>query len=239
VRREFELCAETLQACEAAEQGGADRIELCAALSEGGVSPSRGFVKAALARVKTPIHVLVRPRSGGFIFTKEEFLAMCDDMEDALALGVSGFVVGLLTAEGAVDAERVARLIELAAGRSVTFHRAMDRARDLPQSLETVIALGCSRVLTSGGEPTVTEGRASLERLCAQSAGRIRIAAGGGVTLANAASLLEIPGLDLHGSLRSGAVAFHGDALWAPSSGSVHPEDVRRMTTMVHASHTS
>jgi copper homeostasis protein len=235
VRREFELCAETLQACEAAELGGADRIELCAALNEGGVSPSRGFVKAALARVATPIHVLVRPRSGDFVFSNEEFLAMCDDVKDALELGVAGFVVGLLTPEGGVDAERVARLVELAAGRSVTFHRAMDRARNLPQALETVIALGCNRVLTSGGEPTVTEGRDSLERLCAQAAGRIRIAAGGGVTLANAASLLEISGMDLHGSLRSGAATFDGDALWAPSSGGVRTEDVRRMTAMVHA----
>ncbi len=236
MQREFELCAETLEACDAAEHGGADRIELCAALSEGGVSPSRGFLKAALARVAIPVHVLVRPRIGGFVFTHDEFLAMCNDMEDALDLGAAGFVVGLLTAEGAVDVERVERLVQLAAGRPVTFHRALDHARDLAAALDAVIAVGCSRVLTSGGEPTVTQGRASLERLCAQAAERIRVAAGGGVTLANASLLLQIPGLDLHGSLRSSATAFQGDALWAPASSGVHENDVRRMAALVHAS---
>ena len=111
MQREFELCAETLQACEAAELGGADRIELCAALSEGGVSPSRGFLKAALSTVKTPVHVLIRPRSGDFVFTENEFRAMCDDVEDAVGLGAAGIVVGLLTAGGAVDAEHLAQLV--------------------------------------------------------------------------------------------------------------------------------
>jgi copper homeostasis protein len=235
MRREFELCAETLEACAAAQAGGVDRIELCAALSEGGVSPSRGFVKAALLHVKTPIHVLVRPRSGNFVFTNDEFLAMCDDVKDALELGAAGFVVGLLTQEGEVAADRVARLVELAAGRPVTFHRAIDHARDISQSLETVIALGCSRILTSGGQPDVMQGRASLERLCAQAAGRIRIAAGGGVTLHNAALLLGIPGLDLHGSLRSSAGSFTGDALWSPAPAQVNTDDVRSMVELVRS----
>jgi len=236
MQREFELCAETLQACEAAELGGADRIELCAALSEGGVSPSRGFLKAALSSVKTPVHVLIRPRSGDFVFTENEFRAMCDDVEDAVGLGAAGLVVGLLTAGGVIDAEHLAQLVELASGLPVTFHRALDRTRDLTKSLETVIGLGCNRVLTSGGEPTVMEGRTSLERMCAHAAGRIRVAAGGGVALANAASLLKIPGLDLHGSLRVGTGEFSGDALWAPSPGTVNPDDVRRMSAMVHGS---
>jgi copper homeostasis protein len=236
MQREFELCAETLQACEAAELGGADRIELCAALSEGGVSPSRGFLKAALSSVKTPVHVLIRPRGGNFVFTENEFHAMCDDVEDAVGLGAAGIVVGLLTAGGAIDAERLAQLVELASGLPVTFHRALDRTRDLTKSLETVIGLGCNRVLTSGGKPTVMEGHTSLERMCAHAAGRIRVAAGGGVALANAASLLKIPGLDLHGSLRVGTGEFSGDALWAPSPGTVNPDDVRRMSAMVHGS---
>jgi copper homeostasis protein len=118
----------------------------------------------------------------------------------------------------------------------VTFHRALDRTRDLTKSLETVIGLGCNRVLTSGGEPTVMEGRTSLERMCAHAAGRIRVAAGGGVALANAASLLKIPGLDLHGSLRVGTGEFSGDALWASSPGTLNPDDVRRMSAIVHGS---
>jgi copper homeostasis protein len=235
MQREFELCAETLEACEAAEIGGAGRIELCAALNEGGVSPSRGFLRAALARVTLPVHVLVRPRTGNFVYTRDEFKAMCDDIGDAVGLGAAGIVIGLLTPERDVDAERVAQLSELAAGRPVTFHRAVDHSRDLAQSLETLIGLGCSRVLTSGGAPAVMEGRASLVRLCRQAAGRIRIAAGGGVTLKNAPSLLAIPGLDLHGSLRSTPETVPGDALWAPQPVPVRADDVRQMVEMVRA----
>ena len=234
MQREFELCAETLQACEAAQLGGADRIELCAGLGEGGISPSRGFLKTALSSVEIPVHVLIRPRSGGFVFTEAEFRAMCVDVEDAIGLGAAGLVVGLLTAEGNIDSQRLARLVELASGLPVTFHRAFDRTRDLKQSLESVIQLGCSRVLTSGGMPTVTEGRASLEGMCAHAAGRIRVTAGGGVSLSNAASLLEIRGLDLHASLCVATGEYGGDPLWAPSRGTVNPDDVRRMSTLVH-----
>ena len=186
--------------------------------------------------MKTPVHVLIRPRSGDFVFTENEFRAMSDDVEDAVGLGAAGIVVGLLTAGGDIDAEHLAQLVELASGLPVTFHRAIDRTPDLSKSLETVIGLGCKRVLTSGGQPTVMEGRTSLESMCAQAAGRIRVAAGGGVTLANAASLLKIPCLDLHGSLRVGTGAFSVDALWAPSPGGVNPDDVRRMSAMVHGS---
>jgi len=186
--------------------------------------------------VKTPVHVLIRPRSGGFVFSENEFRAMTDDVEDAIGLGAAGIVVGLLTVGGAIDADHLAQLVELASGLPVTFHRAIDRTHDISQSLETVIGLGCTRVLTSGGEPTVMEGRTSLERMCAHAAGRIRVAAGGGVALTNAASLLKIPGLDLHGSLRVGTGEFSGDALWAPSPGTVNPDDVRRMSAMVHGS---
>ena len=235
--REFELCVETLQACAAAAEGGADRIELCAALGEGGVTPSHGLIRVALT-FALPVHLLVRPRGGDFIYSDDEFRAMCTDVEDAVNLGVAGIVTGMLTTDGEVDRERTATLVRLAAGRPVTFHRAFDHTRDLRASLETLIGLGCSRVLTSGGKPTVMEGRETLASLIQQAAGRIRIAAGGGVTLANAADLLRIDGLDLHASLRGHAPAAPaGDPLWSASAARqpIAADAVRSMSRLVHA----
>ena len=118
LRREFELCAETLQACEAAAAGGADRIELCAALGEGGVTPSRGLIRAVVAATALPVHVLVRPRAGGFVYSDAEFAVICADVEDALSLGAAGVVVGMLTASLAVDVARTREVVRLAAGHS-------------------------------------------------------------------------------------------------------------------------
>jgi copper homeostasis protein len=233
--RELEICVETLQACEAAAEGGADRIELCAALSEGGVTPGAGFIREALSSVALPIHVLVRPRSGDFFYSEAEFRMICTDIETALAGGAAGIVVGMLTADRHVDRVRMLELMRLANGESVTFHRAFDQTKDLPASLDVLIDLGCSRILTSGGKPTVTEGRASLARLTEQAAGRIRIAAGGGVTLENASTFTAIPGLDLHASLRPKAAPVVGDVLWQPPTGNISVDAVRTLSSIVHA----
>lgn len=235
MQRELEVCAETLQACEAANAGGADRIELCAALSEGGVTAGVGFLREAIAASTIPVHALVRPRSGGFVYSATEFRMACADAEMALSLGAAGIVVGMLTADGDVDVSQTAELIRIANGRPVTFHRAFDLARDLYESLRMVIDLGCSRVLTSGGQPTVMEGLEMLIELTEIAAGRIRIAAGGGVSLQNALLLAQVPGLDLHGSLRRKAkVEAVQDVLWQQMDARVHVEDVLAMAAIVH-----
>ncbi|SEB48463.1 copper homeostasis protein CutC [Terriglobus roseus] len=234
--RELEICVETLQACEAAEAGGADRIELCAALSEGGVTPGPGFLREALASVDLPIHVLIRPRSGDFHYSEAEFRMICTDIETAMTAGAAGIVVGMLTADRQVDRVRMLEVMRLAKRRSVTFHRAFDQSNDLPVSLDVLIDLGCSRILTSGGRPTVTEGRESLARLAQQAAGRLRVAAGGGVTLENASSLTAIPGLDLHASLRPKSAPVVGDVLWQPATGNISVDAVRTLSSIVHAS---
>jgi len=235
LQRELEVCAETLQACEAANAGGADRIELCAALSEGGVTAGVGFLREAIAASTIPVHALVRPRSGGFVYSATEFRMACADAEMALSLGAAGIVVGMLTADGDVDVSQTAELIRIANGRPVTFHRAFDLARDLYESLRMVIDLGCSRVLTSGGQPTVMEGLEMLIELTEIAAGRIRIAAGGGVSLQNALLLAQVPGLDLHGSLRRKAkVEAVQDVLWQQMDARVHVEDVLAMAAIVH-----
>jgi copper homeostasis protein len=233
--RELEICVETLQACQAATEGGADRIELCAALTEGGVTPGRGFQQEVFAAIPIPVHVLVRPRSGDFVYSAAEFRMLCADVDDALASGAAGVVLGTLTPDHAIDPQRTAELIRRAEGRSVTFHRAFDRVTDQAEALRILIDLGCDRILTSGGKPTVTEGRESLARLTEQAAGRIRIAAGGGVTLANAPGLAEIAGLDLHASLRPKAAAPTGDPLWLPPVGNISVDAVRTLSGIVHA----
>ncbi|SEG16236.1 copper homeostasis protein [Bryocella elongata] len=239
--REFELCGESLQACIAASEGGADRIELCTALGVGGVTPPTSLLRAALELTTLPVHVLIRPRNGEFRYSPAEFSLLLTQVEDALGHGAAGVVTGVLDVEGRIDLDRIRKVMVAANGRPVTFHRAFDLTPDLSQSLEQVIDLGCARVLTSGGAADVMAGLQALRGLTSQAAGRIRIAAGGGVRLENAASLLAVHGLDLHGSLRT---------IEPPEGhmGAVHPlttqfgqayrvlaENVCAMTELVHS----
>jgi copper homeostasis protein len=199
----FELCAESLQACLAAREGGADRIELCTALSEGGLTPSHGLTRAAVLRSGLPVHVLLRPRSGDFDYTDDEFAVMREDLLHARSLGASGFVLGILRTDGTVDSKRTRQLVDLAAPLAVTFHRAFDYTNSLEQALEDVIAIGCRRVLTSGGEPDVLSGADKLARLVKVAAGRIDIAVGGGLRIKDARALAQATGAShFHGSLR-------------------------------------
>lgn len=201
----FELCSATLDACIAARDGGADRIELCSALSEGGLTPSHGFIRAAVEQSGLPVHVLIRPRSDDFIYCDAEIELMREDIVHARESGAAGVVLGVLAPKGTVDVEKTKRLIEAASSLQVTFHRAFDAiAFELhEESLEQIIAMGCSRLLTSGGKPDVMQGAAELHRLHELSAGRIAIAAGGGLRLENAAAFVRQTGLQqIHGSLR-------------------------------------
>jgi copper homeostasis protein len=227
----LEICAETLESCLAARDGGADRIELCSFLSVGGLTPSHGLLSIALAQSQLPIHVLVRPRPGDFVYSSTEFEIMIRDVEHAKALGAAGCVIGLLLPDGTVDVERTKELVALAGPLEVTFHRAFDHTRDLPAALEQVIACGCRRLLTSGGQPKVSEGAPTLAKLVEQAGGRIRIAAGGGVTLAAAPLLLQYQNLDLHASFRG---MVH-DPLWSNDVAypPVSVEDVRKMVALI------
>ncbi|MBB5062090.1 copper homeostasis protein CutC [Granulicella mallensis] len=200
----FELCAESIQACLAAREGGADRIELCSALSEGGLTPSHGLIRAAVLRSELPVHVLLRPRGGDFLYTEDEFNLMREDLSHARTLGATGFVLGILRADGTVDVERTRELVELAAPLEVTFHRAFDYTVSLEQALEDILGTGCRRILTSGGEPDVLAGAGKLAQLVQQAAGRIEIAVGGGLRIKDAIALARATGANhFHGSLRS------------------------------------
>ena len=212
----FEVCAETIDACIAAEGGGAARVELCSALSEGGLTPSHGFTREAISSCRLPIHAMVRPREGGFVYTTAEIDIMCEDILHLKSLGVAGIVLGALNVDASIDVTSTRRFVELALPLPVTFHRAFDHAPLLSVALEDVIATGCDRILTSGGENDVVAGMAGLAALVAQAAGRIEIAVGGGLRLADAARLASFIGArHFHASMRQ-ANDIQGGSAWGP-----------------------
>lgn len=200
--RRLEICAASLPSALAAQAGGAHRIELCQNLEQGGTTPSYGLIKAVRARLHIPVFVLIRPRPGGFVYSADELAIMRADIETCRALGCAGVVLGALDAAGRVDQAACRSLIAAAGPLEVTFHRAFDACPDQPKALEAVIALGCQRVLTSGGQPTAEAGQAQLAALVAQAAGRVRIMPGAGITAANVQAL----------AARTGAPEFHASA---------------------------
>jgi copper homeostasis protein len=198
-----EICVDTLEGARAAARGGADRLELCAALSEHGLTPSLGLVQQAVQTLPVPIHVMVRPRSGGFVYSADELAAMEVDIEAFKRAGVQGIVLGVLTSENRVDVAQTRRLVALAAPLPVTFHRAFDDCPDLPQALEDVIASGARMILTSGGAPTLVRGAGAVADLVRRAAGRIEIIASSGVTIDTAKDLWQATHAPaMHASLR-------------------------------------
>ncbi|GAA1443057.1 copper homeostasis protein CutC [Leifsonia poae] len=166
----------------------ADRIELCSALGMGGLTPSAGLIAAAVAEAAEHghdgfVHVLVRPRGGGFVYTPDEVELTMADIRHAREAGASGVVVGALDEIGAVDVATVGRFVEAAGGLDVTFHRAIDIVPDPIGALEQLVGLGVRRILTSGGEARSIDGVGMLAALSAEASGRIQVMAGGGVTV--------------------------------------------------------
>jgi copper homeostasis protein len=181
----FEICVDSVEGVRAAKAAGAHRVELCADLMEGGITPSRGMIRRARTIAGVRLHVIIRPRGGDFLFDDDEYAVMRADIETAKAEGADGVVIGLLAAAGEVDAARTRELIALARPLAVTFHRAFDMTPDPFAALETLIALGVDRVLTSGQEESVLEGLPLIAELIRRAGDRIVIMPGGGVTPRN------------------------------------------------------
>ncbi|BFI96009.1 MAG: copper homeostasis protein CutC [Rhodanobacter sp.] len=200
--RLLEIAANSVASALAAQAGGAGRVELCGALELGGLTPSHASIAMARERLRIPLYVLIRPRAGDFLYDDDECEAMRRDIETCVALGCDGVVLGVLDADGDVDMERCYGLIAAAGHLGVTFHRAFDLVRDPQRALDDVIALGCERVLTSGGQASAMEGAAPIRELIAQAAGRIAIMPGAGVTAANLPML----------AAATGAREFHASA---------------------------
>lgn len=184
----FEMAIQDPQGLAVAARVRPARMELCAALSTGGVTPSAGFIESAV-ETGVPVHVLIRPREGGFVHSPDETALILADVRHALRLGAAGVVIGGLLADGSVDGELVRRARDLADDAEVTFHRAFDQAADLDAALDALIEAGATRVLTSGGRPSAAEALDVFPRLVERAAGRIEVMAGAGVTSANAAAI--------------------------------------------------
>ncbi len=191
----LEICIDGVASARAAAHGGADRVELCANLPEGGTTPSAGMIRAVRAAFSGGLMVIIRPRGYDFLYSEDEMEAMLHDIRTARELGADGVVIGCLISEGRVDKERCARLIEAAGTMDITFHRAFDMTRDLSEALEDIVSLGIRRVLSSGGKPDVPSGVGILADLVKQAAGRISIMPGGGVTEANIAEIVKTTGV--------------------------------------------
>lgn len=201
---QLEICAGSYESACAALKGGADRIELCAGLTEGGLTPSFGCLKAVLALDGIRKHVLIRPRSGDFLYTPEELDIMVEDIRLVREMGADGLAVGALTADGGIDLCALRRFKEAAGPLSVTFHRAFDVCANPVLALEQLVDAGCDRILTSGTAGSAVAGIAILRRLVKQAAGRISIMPACGVNPGNAAHILKETGaVEIHASARA------------------------------------
>lgn len=197
-----EAAVETLDSVLAAERAGADRIELCDNLSNGGTTPGAGLIAVVARRTHLPVFVLIRPRAGDFVYSDDELGRMIRDIELAGTMGVAGIATGALTSDGRVDVRRTRILVKAASALPVTFHRAIDSTVNLPVALEAVIKAGAIRVLTSGGAATALEGLDLIAALVEQARGRITIIAGGGIREHNARDVIARSGVgEVHARL--------------------------------------
>ena len=191
----IEICVEGIDGLLAAQAAGADRVELCASLVEGGITPSLGTVRAALESANIPFHVIVRPRGGDFLYSEAEYRSMLADVAALRDLGVAGVVVGCLNADGTIDETRMSALVEAAGLLNVTCHRAFDMTRDPEEALEALIRCKVGRVLTSGQRDTAVEGAGLLADLVHQGGHRIIILGCGALDPNNIAGVLAATGL--------------------------------------------
>lgn len=201
MKRLLEVCTGNLQSVIAAAEAGAERIELCSALSLDGLTPSLGLLKTVRQLYPAlKIHVLIRPREGNFIYTEKEVRIMEEDIKVSLPYA-DGIVIGALDTEGNIDMETTRRLVEASEDKPVTFHRAFDVCRNPQEALEQIIQLGCKRILTSGQQPKAEQGIALLKELQQQAGDRLIILPGGDVNEKNARLILDQTGcMEIHGS---------------------------------------
>ena len=222
----FELCADSLEAAKTAQAGGADRLELCEDLAISGVTPNDALLDATLKAVTIPVHVLIRPRGGDFVYTEAEFELMRKQVKHVKAAGAAAVAIGVLLSDGRVDVERTRELAELARPMKVTFHRAFDETANLEEALEDVILTGADCLLTSGGATNVLEGAETIGRLQVQAGDRLELMAGGGLRLTNLSEVVQ----------RSRITCLHGSLSRVRNSGgdrSVFVEDVREAVRLL------
>ena len=190
-----EACVDSVESALAAEAGGAARIELCDNVYEGGTTPSAGMIARVRSRSRLPVHVMIRPRGGDFLYDEDELGAMLGDIALAKQIGVDGGGLGALFTDGTVDDRATRMLLEAARPLSVTFHRAFDLVRDPFEALDTLMALGIDRVLTSGGASTALEGVETLGAVAWRAEGRTSVVASGGINERNVGRIVSEAGV--------------------------------------------
>ncbi len=198
----LEVCVDSVAGASAAQRGGADRIELCSGLAEGGITPSAGLIRAVVEATSLPVMVMIRPRGGSFVYSASEFAVMQADIEFAKTARVSGVVFGVLDHACRIDLDACRQLVDLARPLLVTFHRAIDAVQDIAQALEALIELQVERVLTSGQAKTVVNGLENVARMVDTYGREISIMPGAGVRPENAREIIR----------QSGATEIHGTA---------------------------
>ena len=195
----IEVCVENTDGLVAAQRAGADRVELCASLLEGGLTPSWGMVEEAKRVATIPFHVIVRPRGGDFLYSEIEFAAMLADVEALMRLGIAGVVVGCLTARGEIDEDRMRVLVEAAGPLSVTCHRAFDMTRNVEAAVEALVRCGVARVLTSGQRDAAVDGINAIRAAVSAARGGLKVMACGGLDADNIAMVRDATGVpELH-----------------------------------------
>lgn len=201
----LEVCANSVTSAVAAQNGGASRVELCENLDEGGTTPSYGDILLAREQLHIKLYILIRPRSGDFLYNDLEYQVMTEDVRHSLEAGCNGIAIGILNADGSVDKERCAKLVNMAkeAGAGATFHRAFDLCNDQFKALEDIIEIGFERILTSGGKSTAMEGARRIGELMRKANGRITIMPGSGINKNNVLDLVHFTDVvEVHSSAR-------------------------------------
>lgn len=219
----LEICVFNTETAIAAAAAGADRIELCENYANGGTTPSYGYLRTTREKVAIPIFPMIRPRGGDYYHRPEEIEIIQKDILLCKELGFEGVVIGLLNIDGTIDKDNTARLVEVAYPLDVTFHRAFDRCKDPLEALETIIACGCTRILTSGQQPKAPDGKELIKTLVDQADGRIIIMPGSGINSSNIEMMRNF----------TGATEFHTSARILKESPSTFmnpamPEDFRQ-----------
>ena len=198
----LEICLDSVESAVAAERGGADRVELCAGLAEGGTTPSAGMIAAVRKKIAIGLQVMIRPRGGDFCYSADEFGIMQRDILIAKQLGANGVVLGILNVEGGVDKDRMRQLIEMARPLKVTCHRAFDMSCDMEQALDDLVGVGADRVLTSGGKKSAVDAMPTLKQLVQQAQSRISVMACGELSIANVKAVIAYSGVrEVHAAL--------------------------------------
>lgn len=237
----IEIATSDFATTRSAVEGGADRIELCANLVEGGTTPPYGVIKKCREAFDVSLFPIIRPRGGDFLYSKDEFELMMHDVRLCKALGCDGIVIGLLNMDGTIDMVRTAQLVDAVYPMSVTFHRAFDRCKDPFEALEQLIEIGCERILTSGQKPSVVDGVELVAELNKAADGRIIIMPGSGVRKENIKMLAEKTGcIEFHSSLREKEKSKMGfvhpdfkDSAESYQNNTINAEEVRELRRML------